>query len=77
MINEEGLQTIRSTLEADGYQIDVSEDGDRLDVRISATPEACEDCLVPKPLLRSMLGDSLGVPEQSIDLSYPGEVQAP
>jgi hypothetical protein len=70
----EGLQAIQASLEADGYIMDVSEDGGRLDVRISATPEACEDCLVPKPLMRGILGQALGVAEDSIDLTYPVEV---
>jgi hypothetical protein len=51
----------------------VREVGDRVGVQILATPEACEDCLVPKPLMRTMLTDALGVPERSIDLTYPGE----
>jgi hypothetical protein len=73
MVNASGLATVRSTLEADGYQIEVREVGDRVGVQIVATPEACEDCLVPKPLMRTMLTDALGVPEQFIDLAYPGE----
>ena len=71
----EGLQAIRSSLEADGYVMEVSEDGERVGVRISATPEACEDCLVPKPLMRGILGQALGVAEDSIDLTYPVEAK--
>jgi hypothetical protein len=73
MIDEAGLQGLRSALEADGYTLDVRERGDRLDARVGATPEACADCLVPKPVFRAMLQRALGVPEGSIDLSYPGE----
>ncbi|HYW25521.1 MAG TPA: hypothetical protein VE953_15235 [Terriglobales bacterium] len=73
MIDEAGLQTMRAALEADGYLLDVSEDRGRLDARISAGPEACEDCLVPKSIMLAMLQQALGVPEQSIDLRYPGE----
>jgi hypothetical protein len=73
MIDEAGLRTMRAALEADGYLLDVSEDGERLEARISAGPSACEDCLVPKPILRTMLQQALGVPEDSIDLLYPGE----
>ena len=70
----EGLQAIQTSLEADGYVMEVTEDdGGRVDVRISATPEACEDCLVPKPLMRGILGQALGVAEESIDLTYPVE----
>ena len=73
MVNTSGLATVRSTLEADGYRIEVQEAGGRVGVQILATPQACEDCLVPKPLMRTMLTDALGVPERSIDLTYPGE----
>ncbi|TMC07269.1 MAG: hypothetical protein E6J41_16415 [Chloroflexi bacterium] len=73
MIDEGGLQTMRAALEADGYLLDVSEAGERLEARISAGPGACEDCLVPKPVLLAMLHQALGVPEQAIDLRYPGE----
>jgi hypothetical protein len=55
--------------------LQVQEDGGRVDVRISATPEACEDCLVPKPLMRGILGQALGVAEDSIDLTYPVEAK--
>ncbi len=73
MIDEAGLRTLRAALEADGYLLEVSEEGERLRARISAGPDACEDCLVPKPALRAMLQQALGVPEQSVDLRYPGE----
>jgi hypothetical protein len=67
------LSSLRAALEADGYHLDVREEGERLDARISATPEACEDCLVPKRVLLAMLHQALGVPEDAIDLRYPGE----
>ena len=73
MVDEAGLRTVRTALEADGYLLDVTESGGRLDARISAGPHACADCLVPKPVLRTMLQQALGVPEQSIDLRYPDD----
>jgi hypothetical protein len=73
VIDEAGLARLRMTLEADGYGIDVSEEGPRLLARITATPEACADCLVPKPLMLAMLERELGVPGGAIELSYPGE----
>jgi hypothetical protein len=73
MVNQEGLQAVRTTLEADGYQLDVQEAGERVAAHVLATPEACEDCLVPKPLMLTMLQQALGVPESSIDLRYPNE----
>ena len=43
----------------------------RILVTISATPEACADCLVPKDLMRGILEQALGVPADTIDLTYP------
>jgi hypothetical protein len=73
MVAEERLQALKSSLEADGYGLEVVEEGGRVAVRISATPRACADCLIPKPLMQAMLHDALGVSEESIDLAYPSE----
>ncbi|MGH3342311.1 MAG: hypothetical protein ACRDPK_05380 [Carbonactinosporaceae bacterium] len=73
MFDEEGLQSVRTSLEADGYRLDVREEGERVGVRISATDEACPECLVPEPVMRGILTHALGVPEHAIDLSYPGD----
>jgi hypothetical protein len=73
MADQDGLQALRSALSADGYEIDLRHTGDRVAVRISATPEACADCLVPKPVMRGILGKALGVGEDSIDITYPQE----
>ena len=40
-------------------------------VTITAGPGACADCLVPENLMRGILGQALGVPQDSIDLAYP------
>ncbi|HEY6313660.1 MAG TPA: hypothetical protein VIY52_23045 [Streptosporangiaceae bacterium] len=66
---------LRSTLAADGYEMEIAEQADRVRVTISATPEACADCLVPKDLMRGILGQALGVPQDSIDLTYPSDPQ--
>jgi hypothetical protein len=73
MIDSERTTALRSTLAADGYLMDIAEEGTRIRVTISATPEACADCLVPKDLMRSILGGTLGVPPDVIDLTYPAE----
>ena len=36
-----------------------------------ATVQACADCLVPEDLMRSILGQALGVSPDAIDLTYP------
>jgi hypothetical protein len=75
MIDEEQLQALRSSLDADGYRLDVRSDGERTRVEIAATPEACADCLVPKELMRGILEQALGVAAATIDLSYPSELE--
>jgi hypothetical protein len=73
IIDAERAVALRSTLEADGYLLDIAEEGTRIRATISATPQACADCLVPKDLMRGILGQALGVPPDSIDLTYPSE----
>ena len=76
MINTDGLESIRTSLAADGYEINVNEEGERVGVVISATPEACADCLVPQTVMVSILEQALKVPAAAIDLSYPEESAA-
>ena len=71
MIDTERTVALRSSLAADGYLMEVAEEGTRIRVTISATPQACADCLVPKDLMRGILGQTLGAPEDAIDLMYP------
>ena len=65
---------LTSALEADGYQMAIDDQGARLAVVITAGPDACEDCLVPKDLMRSMLGSELGVDAAIIDITYPADL---
>jgi hypothetical protein len=66
---------LAASLEADGYRMAIDEDGSRLSVIITASPEACEDCLVPKDLMRGILSTTLGVEGDSIDITYPADVR--
>ncbi len=75
MIDAERAVAIRSTLAADGYQMEIAEREDRVLVTIIATEQACADCLVPKDLMRAILGDAFGVPPAAIDLIYPLDSQ--
>jgi hypothetical protein len=72
-IDESALSGLRSTLEADDYRMSVTESGSSVEVTITAGPNACADCLVPKPIMRNILHAALGVPEDAIVLVYPGE----
>jgi hypothetical protein len=71
MIDTERAGQIATTLAADGYYLAIAEAGDRVRATITAGPEACADCLVPENLMRGILGQALGVPEDTIDLTYP------
>ena len=73
MIYPERAGVLVSTLAQDGYRMDIAEQGEHVNVRITADPAACADCLVPKDLMRSMLSQALGVAPGAIDLTYPGE----
>ena len=73
MISTERAGELASTLAADGYRLEIAEVGPRVRVTISATPQACADCLVPENLMRGILGQALGVPPDAIDLTYPEE----
>jgi hypothetical protein len=64
---------LSSALEADGYQMAIGEADARLSVVITAGPDACEDCLVPKDLMRAMLSNELGVDAALIDITYPAD----
>jgi hypothetical protein len=71
VFSQEGLDSMRATLAADGYELDAREDGERVVVTIGATPAACEDCLAPPDVMRAILGKTLAVPAEAIDLRYP------
>jgi hypothetical protein len=62
---------MRATLAADGYALAAFEEGEQVVVTIEATPEACEDCLAPPDIMRAILGKTLAVPADAIELHYP------
>lgn len=70
-IDESALDGLRATLAADDYGLAVAETGSGVEVRITAGPAACADCLVPEPIMRSILHAALGVPADDITLRYP------
>ena len=71
MFSEEGLKDVQAMLAADGYALAAFEEGEQVVVTIEATPEACEDCLAPPDVMRAILGKSLAVPAEAIELHYP------
>ena len=65
---------LASALEADGYHLAIDEADTRLSGVITAGPDACEVCLVPKDLMRGMLSSELGVDAAIIDITYPADL---
>jgi hypothetical protein len=79
--SEEGVNTaldpLRQMLAADGYDLGLSLGDSTLVVDITATPEACEDCLVPaatiEAIMRSHLQKAgLSVDGLAFDIHHPG-----
>lgn len=74
---ESALVDLSEALDADGYALALEVGApDRLRVRIVAGPQACEDCLIPKSMMQSMIGNALqsaGLGVTSFELEYPVE----
>jgi hypothetical protein len=74
---ESALIPISGALEADGYLVAVSlPTDDLLRVQISAGPDACEECLISKPMMQSMIETALkgaGLQVPPLDVVYPVE----
>lgn len=57
---DRALQGLRDVLGADGYRLDYAvQSGRELVVSVLAGPDACADCLAPKPLMEGILADAL------------------
>jgi hypothetical protein len=70
------LQPVSVALAADGYELSAALERGALKVAIAAGPDACEDCLVPKAMMRDMIKSVLsdaGVEAAEFELSYPNE----
>jgi hypothetical protein len=70
---EEALASQRAMLAADGYVLTLTQDREAVVGTISAGPEACADCLVPKTLMLAYFEKALGPSCPEIRLVYPGE----
>lgn len=70
----EALSPLRDILAADGYLMSVSmpSPGAML-IDVTAGPEACADCLVPKDIMAGIAMDSLGDDSgvSTIEINYP------
>jgi hypothetical protein len=70
---EEALAGQRAMLAADGFALTLTQDGDTIVATISAGPDACRDCLVPKTLMLTYFEKALGPAHPKIRLTYPGD----
>ena len=70
----ERTAALASTLEADGYHLAIEELDSRLAVTITAGPDACEDCLVPKDVFRGIVAHQVGIDGDLIDITYPADL---
>ena len=62
------LQGFRDMLAGDGYELRWSlSSPDRVVVQILAGPDACADCLVPRPLMEAIMSDALGPTPYALD----------
>ena len=65
---DSALQRFRDVLAADGYTLEWSVDErDRVVVRILAGEDACADCLVPLPVMESIMSDALSATPYTLD----------
>ncbi len=68
------LTPTRVGLDAAGFDLSILDVSGKLQLKVSARPEACEDCLVPKSLFREMADDEVreaGLPAVEMDILYP------
>lgn len=75
------LESIRTMLAADGYSLDVAVDGGRIELSVTAGPDACAECLVPKELFGTIVADVLakgGIDAEpaAVSLRYPADLGA-
>jgi hypothetical protein len=65
---EGALGKFRDMLASDGYGLSWSvTEQDTVVVQIEAGPDACADCLVPLPIMESIMTDALGPTPYSLD----------
>ena len=75
------LAPLKASMVLDGYDLTVSMGAGEVVVAVSAGPQACADCLVPKPIFQALVTQAIRsadctniVPEFSI--AYPADSHA-
>ena len=65
---EAALGNFRDMLASDGYELSWWLTGaDQVVVQIAAGPQACEDCLVPLPVMEAIMSDALAPTPYTLD----------
>ncbi len=65
---DEALSRFRDMLASDGYNLSWSvTEKDTVVVQIEAGPDACADCLVPRPIMEAIMADALAPTPYSLD----------
>jgi Fe-S cluster biogenesis protein NfuA len=73
---DEALASFREMMATDGYLLTWSDAGDdKVVVKIAATDGACEDCLVPLPIMTNIMAKALASTTYELDhVELPGAV---
>jgi hypothetical protein len=69
----------RKGLEASGFSVTCAQNAGVFTVSVVAGPDACAECLVPRPVLESIIGNELagrGVQVDGIKVVYPADLGA-
>jgi Fe-S cluster biogenesis protein NfuA len=73
---EEALRPIRSSLQADGFDLKVEAINDGVvSITVSPGPEACLECLIPEEHFKLRIEDRLKGLARSVHLRYPESSQ--
>jgi hypothetical protein len=65
---DDALASFREMMATDGYLLTWSEAGtDKVVVKIAATDGACEDCLVPLPIMTNIMAKALAPTAYELD----------
>jgi hypothetical protein len=68
------LNGVETMLRSDGYGLRIEKQADMLTLIIHALPSACEECLVPKSMMSSVIGSALAKADLHVgqfELVYP------
>jgi hypothetical protein len=71
------IEGTRQSLDAAGYSIDCRNQENRLILVVKPRENACEDCLVPKEVMASIVDGELrekGIAVGGIDIIYPADL---